>query len=221
MQPFRLAGLLSILVPVLAPTLVGCGDDDAGGPCAPRQAIVTDIDETLTTSDAEFFRQTQDPSYDPAERPDAAPLMRGYAERGYAVFYVTARGDELMLEDGRTATEATRDWLVAHDFPLRDGRLFLGHGTLVTGETAVAYKAGVVDGLEADGFEIAFAYGNATTDIQAYQRAEVPDDRIWLVGELAGMFGVQPLPDDQAYTAHLASHLATVARAACPDTAAP
>src|SRR4051812_10555050 len=41
-----------------------------------RAAVVTDIDETLTTDDNEFLYQIADPSYDPAMRPDADTLMQ-------------------------------------------------------------------------------------------------------------------------------------------------
>jgi phosphatidate phosphatase PAH1 len=48
-----------------------------------------------------------------------------------------------------------------------------------------------------------FAYGNADTDIEAYQNVGIPDDRIFLVGKLAGQMGVEPIPTSEAYGAHL------------------
>ena len=55
--------------------------------------MITDIDETLTTSDAEWLMQIIDPSHDPAMRPDANTVMQANDEAGYSVFYVTARGE--------------------------------------------------------------------------------------------------------------------------------
>jgi hypothetical protein len=47
------------------------------------------------------------------------------------------------------------------------------------------------------------AYGNAESDIQAYHDVAIPT--IWLVGALAGTMGVDGIPDDEAYEAHLAA----------------
>jgi hypothetical protein len=146
-------------------------------------------------------------------RPDAVAVFQRYAELGYAFLYVTARGQEITLTDGRTSTEATQDWLDLHGFP--EGALYLAEGRGVGGDDAVAYKAGVIAQHQEGGQRMAYAYGNAETDILAFQEANIPDDVIWLVGELAGTMGVQPLPDDQAYTAHLADFLPTVPEAAC------
>ena len=196
--------------------LAGCGKggDTAAAPtCQP--ALATDIDETLTTSDGEWLSQLADPTYDPAERPDAATTFQAYADKGYAVAYITARGSGLELADGRSGTEATEDWLVDHCFP--SGRVFLAdHAIGVTGDDAVAYKVGAIASMQDEGWRFDYAYGNADTDIEAFQQAGIGDDIIFLVGELAGTMGVQPIPDADAYTAHLAAHLPNVPEAACP-----
>jgi phosphatidate phosphatase PAH1 len=176
---------------------------DTGTACVGGPAIVTDIDETLTLSDGEYLGQLADPTYDPVERTDASTLMQRYNERGWRVFYVTARGDELVLNDGRSAQQATEDWLDDHNFPREADSVFLFEGTFVSGDDTVVYKAGVLEGLGSDGWEVGWAYGNAETDTLAWQQHGVPDDHIFLVGILAGTMGVVGIEDEDAYTQHL------------------
>lgn len=200
---------------LLALLAAGCdpgGDTD----CQPRLAVFTDIDETLTTSDGEWLAQLVDPSHDPAMRPAADALMRGYADLGYGVFYVTARGEDITLSDDRTARQATEDWLLDHGFPWSGEALYLAEGVGVAGEEAVAYKHGVIAGLAAAGWTPEWAYGNAESDILAFQEAGMAGDRVFLVGELAGTMDVEPVPGDEAFEAHLAEHLPGVPEASCP-----
>jgi phosphatidate phosphatase PAH1 len=204
---------LLLLFPLMACPTPG---DDSQAPCVPPYAVFTDIDETLTTTDEEWLAQLGDPAHDPAMRPGADALMQGYAERGYAVFYVTARGEELELSDGRSARQASEDWLVAHGFPYAEGQLYLAEGLGALGDSAVEYKSEVIMDLEAEGWQADWAYGNADTDILAFQAAGIPDDHIFLVGELAGSMGVQPIVDEDAYEAHITEQLPEVGEVACP-----
>lgn len=183
--------------------LIACTPEPEPDPCVPREALVTDIDETLTTLDSEWIAQILDAAHDPEERPDASTLMQGYAELGYTVIYVTARGDGTTLQDGRTGEEATADWLVAHGFPYEPGTLFLAEGIGALGDDAADYKIEVLEGLQADGWTFHLGYGNATTDIEAFRAVGIPDDRLFGVGELSDELGVVPIPDEDAYTAHL------------------
>jgi phosphatidate phosphatase PAH1 len=176
---------------------------------ATRSAVISDIDETLTTSDAEWLTQIVNPSHDPAMRPDADTLMRGYIDRGYRIFYITSRGELLRLLDGTTARDATETWLDDHGFPYRSDNVYMAPGLAALNGAAADYKTGVIEDLLADGFDVAYAYGNADTDIEAYKAAGIPDDDIFLVGQLAGQFGVVPIETPDAYTNHL-SFLDTV-----------
>jgi phosphatidate phosphatase PAH1 len=199
----------------------GCGSGSATdeAPCVPQAAVYTDIDETLTTLDAEWTAQLLDPSHDPAMRPDADALMQDYAELGYTVVYLTARGEEVVLADGRSARQATADWLDAHGFPWSDADLYLAPGLGAAGDSAVDYKAGVLDDRTAAGWSAAWAYGNATSDIEAFRQAGIPDAQIFLVGALVGTLGaVNDIPDDDAYAAHRASQLPAVVPADCAST---
>lgn len=179
-------------------------------------AVVTDIDETLTLLDSEFLEQLNDPSYDPQERPDASTLMHGYADLGFTVVYVSTRGQDQPMADGTTASEATDAWLTDHGFPRSEQDVFLAPGRAFAGGTrGISHKASVVGGLEDWGWRFAHAYGNGVSDVEAFRRGGVRDRDIFHVGRLAGTIpGVTPLSDDEAYTAHL-THLAGVERS-CP-----
>jgi len=172
--------------------------------------VVTDIDATLTLSDGEFISQLADPTYQPVMRPEASALFTDYAALGYAVFYVTARGESLQLTDGRTAREATVDWLIQMDFPVVPSRVFLSEGVGVFGTDAVEYKSGVITERQAAGWSFEWAYGDKDTDTLAWQAGGLPDDRIWLVGDLAGEMGVNGIPDADAYATHRQTHLPEV-----------
>jgi phosphatidate phosphatase PAH1 len=180
-------------------------DPDACTPASvlTKSVVVTDIDETLTTADSEFLRELADSSYDPAMRPDADRLMTAWRDRGYRILYVTARGSSLSLLDGRSATDATTDWLTDHGFPFEDGDVFLADGWGEFGSAAADYKTGVLETIAAEGLVLAYAYGNADTDVEAYKNAGIPDDKDFLVGKLAGDFGVVGVSDADAYTTHL------------------
>lgn len=175
-----------------------------------RTAIVTDIDETLTTSDSEFLKQIALPSYDPEMRPDANTLMNTYHDLGYRIFYVTARGDDLFLLDGTSATDATTNWLSDHNFPFDPADVFLADGIGAFSDSAAEFKIGILEQLQSYGFEMVYAYGNADTDIDAFKAVGIPDDHIFLVGKLAGQMGVEPIIDADAYTNHLATFVPTV-----------
>lgn len=202
--------ILSVVIVCFA--AVSCVEET---PCDDQRVVVTDIDETLTTGDEEWMMQLFDETHDPAMRPDANTLMNWYADNGYAIVYITARGEDLLLPDYTPAREATQNWLVAHEFPYEEGNLYLGEGALITGDEAIAYKAGVIEALIEEGWTVDYAYGNAETDIEAFFQAGIGTDRIYLVGELAGTMGVEPLIDDEAYTQHIEDHLPNVPSAHC------
>jgi hypothetical protein len=164
--------------------------------------VITDIDETMTTSDSEWLTQVALPFHDPEMRPRANDLMVAWQERGYRVMYITARGDDLFLLDGRNAREATIDWLAAHRFPFRPDDVFLADGVGALFD-ADGYKAGVLRGLQRQGYEVVWAYGNADTDILAYKEAGIPNDHQFLVGDLAGTMGVNGVPGGAAYRRHM------------------
>jgi phosphatidate phosphatase PAH1 len=193
--------------------LSGCGDDGPGLPsCADvKQAVVTDIDETLTTSDAEFVLQLLDPAYDPKLRAGGPELMQGYAERGYVIYYLTARSKTLVVGDSLSAEQATLDWLERHGFPLGEGRAWLTLSeSTTTGDDTTAYKAAALQARQAEGTTFSFAYGNATTDIDAYAEAGIPLAATFIIGAQAGVGGTQAIAGED-FLAHAAAQLPLVA----------
>jgi phosphatidate phosphatase PAH1 len=177
---------------------------------ATKNFVATDIDETLTLSNEEWEMQLDDPAYDQQMRPDANTLMQEYARKGYSIVYITARWSGFDLSDGRSSTEVTTDWLEDHDFPVRDSLVYLAPTEDPLGMAVADFKAGVIDDLTARGGVFAYGYGNAETDVEAFLDAGGDPADVFHVGDDDGHLGVVPLPDDEAYTAHLADHLATV-----------
>ncbi|MCX4243511.1 LNS2 domain-containing protein [Paraliomyxa miuraensis] len=182
------------------------------GVCATEfPAIVTDIDETLTLSDAEFFMQIGDGNYDPVEREGAAELIGAYAELGYRVLYLTARSEDIVLEGtGETAREATERWLLEHGFPNdpETTQVVLSE-MFVVGDTAQAYKADALMELQGMGWRFDYAYGNATSDIGAYADAGIDLGATFIIGDHAGEGGTVAVAGE-GWVEHADMHLPTV-----------
>lgn len=183
---------------------------EADGSCAPHYdalfpsgtpVILTDIDGTMTLSDEELFSQIADGSYDPKENASASAMMNLWSDKGYPIVYLTARPHAFRAE--------TRAWLDAHGFPV--GAVVTA-SSLVFDESAREYKRSWVNRVLTDfGWEVVAAYGNATSDIDAYEDAGVPKEITFIVGPEAGAAGtvaiegndfsshvsdfVQPYPD--------------------------
>lgn len=188
------------------------GSSGPGGACTDEfPAIVTDIDETLTVSDEEFLMQLSDGSYDPLEREGAAELVTGYAELGYRVLYLTARSQTLTVAGtNETAEEATARWLDEHGFPndTTTTTLVLAPN-LVVGEGARTFKAEQLAMFQAEGWRFDYAYGNATSDIDAYADAGIALDATFIIGEHAGESGTVAVAGED-WVDHAAAQLPTV-----------
>jgi hypothetical protein len=155
--------------------------------------VVTDIDGTLTTDDAELLTQIGDASYDPLQKGHATELLQAWSDKGYDVVYLSARPHAFRAE--------TRGWLTAHGYP--DGALLTAN-SLVFGDSAAAHKLAWLDRLRGDfGFDVVAAYGNADSDIAAYEDAGIAKDVTFIIGELAGDDGTVAIADDD-YAAHIA-----------------
>lgn len=173
---------------------------EADGSCSehynqllPRGAkvVITDIDGTLTTDDAELFTQLGDPDYVPKMKTAAPALIQAWANKGYPIIYMTARSHELRVE--------TRAWLRDQGFPF---------GAVITanelGDADVYKSAWGVRMLDTFGWVPVAAYGNADTDITAYENAGIPKAITFVIGPLAGTGGTVAIPNDD-YTAHIAA----------------
>lgn len=183
-----------------------------GGVCGDVvPAIVTDIDETLTISDAEFLIQLGDGNYDPVEREGAAEMITAYADLGYRIMYLTARAESLMaVNTGETARELTERWLLEHEFPNDpETTIVVLSPNLVVGDSAREYKAAVLMEQQAAGWRFDYAYGNATSDIGAYADAGIPLEVTFIIGPEAGTDGTVAI-EGEGWVDHTAAHLPTV-----------
>jgi hypothetical protein len=159
---------------------------------AGTKIVLTDIDGTLTLSDEELFKQIDDGQYQPIENNSASAMMNLWADKGYQVVYLTARPHNFRTE--------TRDWLVAKDYPVGP---VISANTLVFDESARDYKSAWVTRLTgAFGWEIVAAYGNAESDVQAYEDAGIPKDITFIVGPFAGSSSTQAIENND-YGAHI------------------
>ncbi len=192
------------------------GGADAGTQGLPRcqepgVAIVTDIDATLTTSDNEFLTQLLTGNHDPAERAGAAAMINDYAERGYFILYLTARPEGAPVGlTGQNAADATQAWLTDHGYPVDPDRtrMVLAPG-LVFGNSAADFKSGALMDMQGEGFTFAYAYGNATSDIDAYAAAGIPVDDTFIIGPEAGTGGTVAV-DGEDWLGHTASFVDTL-----------
>lgn len=168
-----------------------CGRQVSVRLAADAPVVITDIDETLTIADAEFYQQVNDADYVPVARAGGPELMHAWAEQGVQPIYMTARP--------HVARAETRTWLEDLGFP--PGPLITADG-LVFGEATADYKAlwvaRVVDEL---GWDVLAAYGNAPTDIDAYL-TRVPAERVFIIGPHAGEQGTVAVDVD--WLEHLA-----------------
>ena len=160
---------------------------------------VTDIDGTLTTSDEELVRDVFtdlfDPIYTgadvPAARPAAADLTRAHADRSRVVIYLTGRPYWL--------TEKTRAWLSDGGFALGALHTTDSNAEAIPTETAVgAYKRAFLQGLSAQGLVLDEAYGNATTDVTAYEGAAIAPESTWIIGPHGGEGGTRAVSSSWA-----------------------
>ncbi|MCX5867152.1 MAG: hypothetical protein NT009_06675 [Proteobacteria bacterium] len=155
-------------------------------------AIVTDIDGTLTVNDAEVYKQMDDPNYVAVAYGGAIEMLNLYAGKGYQIMYLTARPYHLR--------SLTRVWLDQMEAPfgyVETADSFVG------GETARAYKRGFLERIMNDlGYQVAAAYGNASTDQEAYEDVAIPAARVFIIGPEAGIYGTVIQGD---YAQHITS----------------
>ena len=157
--------------------------------------VLSDIDGTLTTDDGQLLSQIPDEAYVPKMMGAADKLTQAWAMKGYPIVYLTARPHVFRPE--------TRTWLRELGFPL--GALITAHDV----GDAAPYKAEWIQRMRTTfGWEIVAAYGNADTDVIAYETAGIPKNLSFIVGPLAGMSGTVPI-DNMDFSAHIAGFVAS------------
>ena len=142
-------------------------DSEAG---AQAECVVFDIDGTLTPKVSAVH----------TARDGAATAVQAFADAGYLVIYLSAR--IRLLQGG------IPDWLEENEFP--SGRLHLTESREERKNHA-AFKAGVLQTYRAAGWRCIAAYGDSSSDFEAYVSAGISPQRIFAL-KRAGADSCQP-----------------------------
>jgi phosphatidate phosphatase PAH1 len=171
-----------------------------------RQAVLFDIDGTLTINDFEAYadyagvKTAQAYAYAPQ-------TVNAYKAKGYQIIYLTARPYWVAKD--------AREWFGKQGLiPWHYRSNPYGAGPIPP--DTQAHKTNYVKYLRNTvGLNIIRAYGNATTDIAAYADGGIPKADTWIIGSHAGEQGTQALYND--YTYHYSTVVAATPRSAsCP-----
>jgi phosphatidate phosphatase PAH1 len=123
-------------------------------------------------------------------------MLNTWAQKGYRVAYLSARPHNLR--------GISRVWLHGIGAPFGPMRTA---DTFVHGESARTYKAQFLERVQSElGWEIVAVYGNADSDILAYEDAGIPKGVTFIVGELAGQNGTVAIGNND-YTDHVAAYV--------------
>lgn len=160
-----------------------------------KKYVVFDIDGTLTTRDFENAKKYAgdffDANYVEEMYTDANKVVEYYSARDYEIIYLSSRPCYLW--------EESQSWLVSMNFPR--GFVHVNSSKVpLTGPIATSYKYNYLKSLKNKGVNICYAYGNATTDVDAYLGVGVSKDNIFVIGENAGYRNTNPVTN---YTEHL------------------
>lgn len=155
---------------------------------------VFDIDGTLTIGDGEIITYMLNKAYVPEVRANAASITNILYDADYEIVYLTGRIYWFM--------ETTRDWLQEQGFA--PGTIVLSQSkwdSLPTTSGVGAYKARYLQQYLNSGFQINYAYGNAATDIYAYEKAGLSKSSTYILGGNGGKKNTVALGQD--FTIHL------------------
>ena len=127
-------------------------------PLKPNQAVVFDIDGTLTPRPQAVF----------TVRDDAASAAQLYAANGYKIIYLSAR--RRMFQSGIPR------WLKAKNFP--EGSIQVPQNSIDSSDHA-AFKKRILEEFKENGWNLFAAYGDSTTDFEAYSAVEIDKDYVF------------------------------------------
>jgi len=152
-------------------------------------AIVTDIDETLTTRDFDVAVEGG-----PTEIPFASEVFTELAANGYPILYLTARAVD--------AQGITVSWLDANSFPRGVIQTSIN---VALGPDAAKGKTAALEAWKAAGLRFQYAFGNAETDLEAFFAAGIPPERVYSINDAAGTEGTTAVDtsDEPSYEAFL------------------
>ena len=122
------------------------------------KAVVFDIDGTLTPTPLKYWKA----------RDDAANAVQLFSKEGYEIIYLSAR-----------ITLLQRDipgWLKENSFP--DGRIYVTQ-TAEDRRDHAKFKARILRDIIAHGWVIGYAYGDSSTDFEAYAEVGIPRQHVF------------------------------------------
>lgn len=144
--------------------------------------FISDVDGTLTSSEnVEYLALLKGKT--PETHAGAAEALRALAAKGYRPMYLTARPEIL--------TARTREFLAERGFPpgiLHTATATTGAGI---GPTAASFKTDEMALLKAKGLVPTYAFGNKTSDSEAYATVPVKANRFFF--RIDGTFSGQRL----------------------------
>ena len=121
-------------------------------------AVVFDIDNTLTPAVTAFSEV----------RPDATAAVRGYADKGYKIVYLSAR--IRFLQNGIPA------WLKEQGFP--EGNIHVAQ-TKADHNDPASFKIGIMEAYQSRGWRLVGGYGDSSTDFEAYAHVGIPKSAVF------------------------------------------
>ena len=183
---------LSIML--LAILCSGCSlkaHDIQQAPPKQNQAVVFDIDGTLTPKKIAFS----------TARDDAATAAQLFADNGYLVIYLSARR--------RSLQSGIPGWLKRKGFP--EGSIQVRNKSDSKNHTT--FKKGVLREFQGNGWNLFAAYGDKSTDFEAYSAVGIDKSRIFAL-QAAGKDSCEPgnwAKCLQSWTEHI-DHIADIVR---------
>ncbi len=150
--------LIILLVVMLCSS---CAQLPAHIPNAPQkqaQAVVFDIDGTLTPRPIKIWKA----------RRDAAKTVHIFADKGYKIIYLSAR---IKLFQANIP-----NWLKKEGFP--DGSIHVPE-TAEDDMDPIHFKTRILQDFLAHGWKVEFAYGDSSTDFDAYSAVGIPKERVF------------------------------------------
>jgi len=151
-----------------------------------RNTVLLDIDGTLTVNDFEIVGDYTNVSQ-ANEYAYSTDLVALYKAKGYQVIFLTARPYWVARD--------TREWYSVKGFSETTITHFSMDNSTIT--DAEGYKTDYLNYLIDDaGLNLFRVYGNAASDISAYDNADIPKDETFIIGDEAGNEGTVPVYDD-------------------------